>query len=129
MTEHNNEQARQDMLGHKHIFSDFSVKDWLTIATLIFVGGGAYVGMSTKVENLQSQLGSVPAAIDELKKTIETNRTERNEEMRDLNRRVTVGEAERARIDAQVDGLKELMTDIRNLMRKDAQQYEEKPQQ
>jgi len=134
---------KEPMIAINHTGWGVKVKDLITIGALIFVGGGAYVAVTSQLSTLESRLKIVPAEVQEdvrtmaanlsaeiksLSQRVETSRVERLSDVKDLTRRVAQGEAERAKIGQQVNNLDELLRDIRGLMRDENKRTENSKQ-
>lgn len=117
-----NNQTQEPML--KFNGSGYGVK-WATVlqfAVLVIGGIIAFTMAQAKLDSLSEQVlsnqQSVSQSLAQLSSVIETARIERNADFKDLERRVTGNEQERARVAQQVDSLERLLEDVRDLLRK-----------
>lgn len=122
----------EPMVRLNHSGYGIKIKDLVTIATLIFVGGGAYFVVDYKLSEISRAAennavalqkatadlkATIAAEIEELEKRREIARVERNEDIRRLNESVALGAQDRARLSQKVDNLEDLMKDIRDFLR------------
>ena len=125
-------QLREPWLSINHTGFGVKIKDLITLGVMCFVGGGAWYAVDGQLDHLSEKLAVVPAEVQadvqnmqrsisteirSMASKLETIRIESDGDIKDLSRRVSEGEADRAKLGQQVDNLESLMRDIRDLMR------------
>jgi len=112
----------------------YGIKAATVVQALIILApiiGGGYVTLQ-RLDVLEKRLSVVPADVqtdvlslkksisedfNDLREKVEIARRERTHDIKDLERRASAADADRAKITQQVTGLERLMEDLRDLLR------------
>ena len=112
----------------------YGIKAATVVQTLVILApiiGGGYVTLQ-RLDVLEKRLSVVPADVqtdvlslkksisedfNDLREKVEIARRERTHDIKDLERRASAADADRAKITQQVTGLERLMEDLRDLLR------------
>lgn len=126
---HQDEEQTSEMLGrnpdrrNRNFYDNWGIKEWASAVGLLVLLGSSwaalYYGQKSNASAVMSLGRDIAEKIERLEDTVETARKERDSEIRELQSRVSKGEAERAVQNNKLDNMEDIMRDIRSLMRED----------